>query len=109
MGSLHSAVDSLNPNLVTDEEPIVIPGDDFYARFDHFGRNLRSSILTNKRAYRMAQDKELPVTAVEIATLRLALAALTGYLLVDDPDEANDAIDALIARIDRMARSGITA
>lgn len=57
----------------------------------------------------MAQENELPIIAVEIATLRLALAALAGYLLVDDPDEANEAIDGLIARIDRMARTGITA
>jgi hypothetical protein len=45
--------------------------------------------------------------AVELAGTRLLLRALLGYLLVDDLDEADHAVSALIVKIDRMSAAAV--
>lgn len=51
--------------------------------------------------------RELDPIAVELAGTRLLLRALLGYLLVDDPDEAGQAVAALIVKIDRMSAASV--
>jgi hypothetical protein len=52
-------------------------------------------------------EKTLDPIAVELAGTRLLLRALISYLLVDDPDEADHAVDALVAKVDRMSKSAL--
>jgi hypothetical protein len=54
-------------------------------------------------------EKTLDPIAVELAGTRLLLRALIAYLLVDDPDEADHAVAALIIKIDRMAAAAVIA
>lgn len=60
--------------------------------------------MTTTRTERQ-RDRAITELKVQLIATQTVLRALIAYLLVDDPDEASDAIDELMRRLVAVARN----